>query len=38
MVYKRYNKNYDFRKFETVIFFGNKIKNSINNMHIAIDE
>ena len=37
MVYKEYNKTYDFRKFKTIHAFGNEIRNDIINMHIAND-
>ena len=38
MVYKGYNKTYDFRKFKTVSVFGNEIRNNIINMDMAKDE
>ena len=38
MVYKEYNKTYDFRKFKTIHVFGYKIRNNIINMHIVNDE
>ena len=38
MVYDGYNKNYDFRKFETIRLFGNEIRNNIINMSIANEE
>ena len=38
MVYKGYNKAYDFRKFKTMCSFGNNIRNSFINMQMANDE
>ena len=38
MVYKGYNKTYDFRKFKRVHVFSNKIRNNIINMRMASDE
>ena len=38
MVYKGYNKTYDFRKFKAIRVFGNGIKNNIINMYMANDE
>ena len=38
MVYKGYNKTYDFRKFKTIRVFGNEIRNNIINMSMANDE
>ena len=38
MVYKGYNKVYDFRKFKTIRFSGNGIRNNIINMYMANDE
>ena len=32
MVYKGYNKTYDFRKLKTIRLFGNDIRNNIINM------
>ena len=32
MVFKGYNKTYDFRKFKTIGVFGNEIRNNIINM------
>ena len=38
MVYEGSNKTYDFRKFKTIIVFGNEIRNNIINMSMANDE
>ena len=38
MVYKGYDKAYDFRKFKTMCSFGNNIRNSSINMQMANDE
>ena len=38
MVYKGYNKIYDFRKFKTIRGFGDEIRSNIINMHMANDE
>ena len=38
MVYKRSNKTYDFRTFETMRVFGNEIRNNIINMSMTNDE
>ena len=38
MVYKESNEIYDSRKFKTIRFFGNKIRNNIINMSMANDE
>ena len=38
MVYKRYNKTYDFGKFKTIPFFGDNIKTNFINMNMANDE
>ena len=38
MVYKGYNKTYDFRKFKTIHVFGNDIKNNFINMSMANDK
>ena len=38
IVYKRYNKTYDFRKFKTIRIFGNEIRNYIIDMYMATDE
>ena len=38
MVYKRYNKRYDFRKFETIRFFSNDIRTNFINMYTTNDE
>ena len=35
MVYKGSNETYDFRKFKTVLVFGNEIRNNIINMSMA---
>ena len=38
MVYKWYNKTYNFRKFKTIDVFGNDIRNNFINMSMANDE
>ena len=38
MVYKGYNKTYDFRRFKTIRVFGNEIRNNIINMYRVNDE
>ena len=38
MVYKGYNKTYDFRKFKTIHVFGNEIRNNTTKMYMANDE
>ena len=38
MVYKGYNKTYDFRKFKTILVFDNEIRNNIINMSVVNDE
>ena len=38
MVYKASNEAYDFRKFKTIRFFGDEIRNNIINMNFANDE
>ena len=38
MVYKGYNKTYDFRKFKTIRVFGNEIRNNIINMYRVNDK
>ena len=38
MVYKGYNKTFDFIKFKTIRVFGNDIKNHFINMSMANDE
>ena len=38
MIYKRYNKTYDFRKFKTIPVFGDNIKNNFINMNMANDK
>ena len=38
IVYKGYNKIYDFRKFKIIRVFGNEIKNNIINISMANDE
>ena len=35
MVYKGYNKTYDFRELKTIHVFGNEIRNNIINMYRA---
>ena len=37
MVCKGYNKTYDFRKFKTMLIFGNEIRNNIK-MYMVNDE
>ena len=37
MVYKASNETYDFKKFKTILVFGNEIRNNID-MSMAIDE
>ena len=38
MVYKGSNETYDFRKFKTILVFGNEIRNNIINLSTASDE
>ena len=38
MVYKASNETYDFRKFQTIHVFGNKIRNNIIDMSMANDK
>ena len=38
MVYKAFNETYDFRKFKTILVFGNEIRNNIIDMSMANDE
>ena len=38
IIYKGYNKTYDFRKFKTLRVFGNNIRNNFININIANDE
>ena len=38
MVYEGSNKTYDFRKFKTILVFGNEIRSNIINMSMANDE
>ena len=38
MVYKVYNKTYDFRKFNTIRVFDDNIKNNFTNVSMANDE
>ena len=38
MVYKGYNKTYDFRKFQTIHSFGNDMRINFINMYTANDE
>ena len=38
MVYKASNETYDFRKFKTILAFGNEISNNIIDMNMANDE
>ena len=38
MVYKGFNKTYDFRKFKAIRVFGNEIRNNIINMSVVNDE
>ena len=35
MIYKGYNKTYDFRKFKIIRIFGNEIGSNIIDMHMA---
>ena len=38
MVFKRSNETYDFRKFKTILVFGNEIRSNIIKMSMANDE
>ena len=38
MIYKGYNKTYDFRKFKTICTSGDDIRNKFVNMYMANDE
>ena len=38
MVYKAYNKTYDFKNFNRIRVFGGNIKNNFINMNMANDE
>ena len=38
MVYKAYNKTYDFKNFNRIRAFGGNIKNNFINMNMANDE
>ena len=38
MVYKQYNRTYEFRTFETIHTFGNEIRNNVINMRMANNE
>ena len=38
IIYKGYNKTYDFRKFKTLRVFGNNIRNNFININMANDE
>ena len=38
MVYKLSNETYDFRKFKTILVFGNEIRNNVIDMSMANDE